>query len=151
MKDLFTKLTSHFLGYTFPALVQTPFDLPNCLNSSYHGFNKQLETFLRDFGPDLIASRDCCRFVSCIPMIWFSHSTTSQRFLLDWHLETLEGIWEQWTHCFVEEISSVHMLCLYKCSSAYLGQIEWLFHETATFKYPSIFIIVKYCYSHRRS
>ncbi len=29
----------------------THFCLQNCLNSSWHGFNKVLETFLRDFGP----------------------------------------------------------------------------------------------------
>ncbi len=36
-------LTGHF--------IRTPFCLQNCLNSSWHRFNKVLETFLTDFGP----------------------------------------------------------------------------------------------------
>ncbi len=31
--------------------IWTPFCLQNCLNSSWHRFNKVLETFIRDFGP----------------------------------------------------------------------------------------------------
>ncbi len=42
-------LTGHFIRYTL--LVTLPFCLQNCLNSSWHRFNKVLETFLRDFGP----------------------------------------------------------------------------------------------------
>jgi len=44
-------------------LGRIPFYLQNCLNSSLHGFNKVLETFLRDFGPYWHDSI-CCRLVS---------------------------------------------------------------------------------------
>ncbi len=44
-------LTGHFIRYTLLVRVWTPFCLQNCLNSSWHRFNKVLETFLRDFGP----------------------------------------------------------------------------------------------------
>ncbi len=40
-----------FIRYTFLVPDWTPFSLQNCLNSSWHRFNKVLETFLRDFGP----------------------------------------------------------------------------------------------------
>ncbi len=43
--------TFHFIRYTLLVRVWTPFCLQNCLNSSWHRFNKVLETFLRDFGP----------------------------------------------------------------------------------------------------
>ncbi len=44
-------LTGHFIMYTLLVPGWTPFCLQNCLNSSWHRFNKVLETFLRDFGP----------------------------------------------------------------------------------------------------
>ncbi len=44
-------LTGLFLRYTLLVPGWTPFCLQNCLNSSWHRFNKVLETFLRDFGP----------------------------------------------------------------------------------------------------
>ncbi len=44
-------LTGHFIRYTLLVPGWTPFCLQNCLNSSWHRFNKVLETFLRDFGP----------------------------------------------------------------------------------------------------
>ncbi len=44
-------LTGHFIRYTLLVAGWTPFCLQNCLNSSWHWFNKVLETFLRDFGP----------------------------------------------------------------------------------------------------
>ncbi len=44
-------LTCHFIRYTLLVMGWTPFCLQNCLNSSWHKFNKVLETFLGDFGP----------------------------------------------------------------------------------------------------
>ncbi len=44
-------LTGHFIRYTLLVPGLTPFCLQNCLNSSWHRFNKVLEIFLRDFGP----------------------------------------------------------------------------------------------------
>ncbi len=41
----------HFIGYTLLVPSWTHFSLQNCLNSSWHKFNKVLETFLRDVGP----------------------------------------------------------------------------------------------------
>ncbi len=40
-----------FIRYTLLVPGWTPFCSQNCLNSSWHRFNKVLETFLRDFGP----------------------------------------------------------------------------------------------------
>ncbi len=74
------KLTGHFIRYTLLVPGWTPFCLQNCLNSSWHRFNKVLETFLRDFGHiDMIVSHSCCRFVGCTSMMWISRSSTSQR------------------------------------------------------------------------
>ncbi|AWO96124.1 Kinesin-like protein, partial [Scophthalmus maximus] len=50
-KQEFQKCECHFIRYTLLVKVWTPFCLQNCLNSSWHTFNKVLETFLRDFGP----------------------------------------------------------------------------------------------------
>ncbi len=44
-------LTGHFIRYTLLVPGWTPFCLQNCLNYSWHRFNKVLETLLRDFGP----------------------------------------------------------------------------------------------------
>ncbi|KAG8536220.1 hypothetical protein GDO81_026873 [Engystomops pustulosus] len=44
-------LTGHFIRYNMLVMGWTPFCLQNCLNSSWHRFNKVLEAFLRDFGP----------------------------------------------------------------------------------------------------
>ncbi len=44
-------LTGHFIRYTLLVLGWTHFCLQNCLNSSWHRFNKVLETFFSDFGP----------------------------------------------------------------------------------------------------
>ncbi len=44
-------LTGHFIRYTLLVTGLTHFCLQSCLNSSWHRFNKVLETFLRDFGP----------------------------------------------------------------------------------------------------
>ncbi len=44
-------LTGHFIRYTLLVPYWTPFCLQNCFNSSWHRFNKVLETFLTDFGP----------------------------------------------------------------------------------------------------
>ncbi len=43
-------ITGHFIRYTLLVPGWTPFCVQNCLNSSWHRFNKVLETFLRDFG-----------------------------------------------------------------------------------------------------
>ncbi len=43
-------LIGHFIRYTLLVPGWTHFCLQNCLNSSWHRFNKVLETFLRDFG-----------------------------------------------------------------------------------------------------
>ncbi len=73
-------LTGHFIRYILLVPGWTPFCLQNCLNSSWHKFNKVLETFLRDLvHNDMIASRSCCRFVGCTSMMRISRSTTSQR------------------------------------------------------------------------
>ncbi len=42
-------LTANFIRYTLLVPGWTPFCLQNCLNSSWHRFNKVMETFLRDF------------------------------------------------------------------------------------------------------
>ncbi len=44
-------LAGHFIRCTLLVPGWTPFWLQNYLNSSWHRFNKVLETFLRDFGP----------------------------------------------------------------------------------------------------
>ncbi len=44
-------LTGPFIRYTLLVPGWTLFCLQNCLNYSWHRFNKVLETFLRDFGP----------------------------------------------------------------------------------------------------
>ncbi len=44
-------LTGNFIRYTLLVPGWTPLCLQNCLNSSWHRFNKVLETFFRDFGP----------------------------------------------------------------------------------------------------
>ncbi len=73
-------LTSHFIRYTLLVLGWTPFCLQNCLKSSWHRFNKLLETFLRYLVHiDMIASRSYCRFVGCTSIMGISRSTTSQR------------------------------------------------------------------------
>ncbi len=74
--------TGHFIRYTLLVPGWTHFCLQNCLNSSWHRFNKVLETFLRKqilVHIDMISSRSCCRFVCCTSMMRISRSTTSQR------------------------------------------------------------------------
>ncbi len=44
-------LTDHFIRYTLLVPGWNPFCLQNCPNSSWHRFNKVLETLLRYFGP----------------------------------------------------------------------------------------------------
>ncbi len=44
-------LIGHFIRYTLLVPGWTPFCLQNCLNSSWHRFNKVLETFLWDLCP----------------------------------------------------------------------------------------------------
>lgn len=73
--------TIHFITYALLVLSWIPFCLQNCPNSSWHRFNKVMETFLKDF-VDMITSRRCCRFVSCTSMMQTSCSTSSQRFRL---------------------------------------------------------------------
>ncbi len=101
-------LTGHFIRYILLVPGWTPFFLQNCLNSSWHRFNKVLETFLRDFGPywhdsitvsaDLIKSAAHPWCESPVP----PHPKGA---LLDWDLVTVEDIWVKWTHCHVQETS----------------------------------------------
>ncbi len=73
-------LTCHFIRYTLLVPCRTPFCLQNCLNSSWHIFNKVLEHSSEILVHiDMIASRSSCRFVGCTSMTQISHSTTSQR------------------------------------------------------------------------
>ncbi len=51
LRNVGSALTGHFIRYTLLVPGWTPFCLQNCLNSSWHRFNKVLKTFLRDFGP----------------------------------------------------------------------------------------------------
>ncbi len=44
-------LTGHFIRYTLLVPCWTHFSFSDWLNSSWHRFNKVLETFLRDFSP----------------------------------------------------------------------------------------------------
>ncbi len=51
---IYITITGRFIRYTLLVLGWIPFCLQNCLNYSWHRFNKVLkgeETFLRDFGP----------------------------------------------------------------------------------------------------
>ncbi len=97
-------LTSHFIRYTLLVPDWILFCLQNCLNSSWHRFNKVLETVLRDFGPywhhavaaDLSAAHPWCE--SPVP----PHPKGA---LLDWDLVTVEAIWVKWTNCHVQETS----------------------------------------------
>ncbi len=98
-------LTGHFIRYTLLVPGWTPFCLQNCLNSSWHRFNKLLETFLRDFGPywhdSITQLLQICRLhihESLVP----PHPKGA---LLDWDLVTVEAIWVKWTHCHVQETS----------------------------------------------
>ncbi len=43
--------TGHLFRFTLLVLGRTPLCLQNCLNASWHRFNKMLEIFLRYFGP----------------------------------------------------------------------------------------------------
>ncbi len=61
-------------------LVWTHFCLQNCLNSSWHRFNKVLKHSSEILVHiDMISSHSCCRFVGCTSMMRISRSTTSQR------------------------------------------------------------------------
>ncbi len=72
-------LTGHFIRYTLLVPGWTHFSLQNCLNSSWHRFNKVLKHSSEILVHiDMIASRSCCRFVGCTSMMWISRSTTSQ-------------------------------------------------------------------------
>ncbi len=100
-------LTGHFIRYTFLVPGWTHFCLLNCLNSSWHRFNKVLETFLRDFGPYWHDS------ITQLLQIYRLHihdanlpvPTHPKAALLDWDLVTVEAIWVKWTHCHVQETS----------------------------------------------
>ncbi len=122
-------LTGHFIRYNSTGL--DPLFLQNCLNSSWHRFNKVLETFLRDFGHiDMIASCSCCRFVGCISMMWISRSTTSQRCSIGLrsgdcggHLSKVNSL----SCSRNQSASGFNVLCVQRWYSAYLGSNEWLF------------------------
>ncbi len=73
-------LIGHFIRYTLLVPGWTPFCLHNCLNSSWHRFNKVLKHSSEILiHIDMIVSRSCCRFVGCTSMMRISLSTTSQR------------------------------------------------------------------------
>ncbi len=70
------------IRYTLLVPGWTPFCLQNCLNSSWHRFNKVLKHSSEVLVHiDMIASRSCCRFVGCTSMMRISRSTTSQKVL----------------------------------------------------------------------
>ncbi len=99
-------LTGHFIRYTLLVTGLTPFCLQNCLNSSWHRFNKVLETFLRDFGHiDMIASHSCCRFVGCTSMMLISRSSTSQRCSIGLRSGDCGGHLSKVNSCHVQETS----------------------------------------------
>ncbi len=73
-------LTGHFIRYTLLVPGWTRFCLQNCLNSSWHRFNKVfLDSSEILVHIAMIASRSCCRFVGCTSMMQIFRSTTSQR------------------------------------------------------------------------
>ncbi len=75
-----THIYIHIHKYTLLVLGWTHFCLQSLLNSSWHRFNKVLKHSSEILVHiDIIASRSCCRFVGCTPMMQISHSTTSQR------------------------------------------------------------------------
>ncbi len=84
-----------------------PFCLQNCLNSSWHRFNKVLETFLRDFCPywhdSIMQFLQICRLHIHEANLPFPPHPKGA--LLDWDLVTVEAIWVKWTHCHVQETS----------------------------------------------
>ncbi len=98
--------TGHFIRYTVLIQSWTHFCLQNCFNSSWHRFNKVLETFLRDFDPywhdSITQLLQICRLhihdESPVP----PHPKGA---LLDWDLGTVEAVWVKWTHCHVQETS----------------------------------------------
>ncbi len=97
-------LTGHFIRYTSLEPGWTHFCLQNCLNSSWHRFNKVLETFLRDFGPYLHDSITQLLQI-CRLHIHDANPPHPKDALLDWDLVTVKVIWVKWTHCYVQETS----------------------------------------------
>ncbi len=99
-------LTGHFIRYTLLVPGWTPFCLQNGLNSSWHRFNKLLETFLRYFGPywhdSITQLLQVCRLHIHDVNLPFHHIPK----LLYWiEIWWLEAIWVKWTHCHVQETS----------------------------------------------
>ncbi len=71
--------TGHFIRYTLLVPGWTSFCLQNCLNSSWHRFNKVLKHSSEILVHiDMIASHSSIRFIGCTSMMWISRSTTSQ-------------------------------------------------------------------------
>ena len=83
----------------------SPFCLQNGLNSSWHTFNKVLETFLRDFAPywhdSITQLLQMCRLHIYDGNLPFYPKAA----LLDWDLVTVEAVGVQGTHCDVQEAS----------------------------------------------
>ncbi len=103
-------LTGHFIRYTLLVPGWTPFCLQNCLNSSWHRFNKMLETFLRDFGPYWHDSIMQLLYICWLHIhdanLPFHHIPKVLYWIEIWWLwRTVEAIWVKWTHCHVQETS----------------------------------------------
>ncbi len=97
-------LAGHFIRYTLLVPGWTPFWLQNYLNSSWHRFNKVLETFLRDFGPywhDSIKQLlQICRLHIHDANLPFHHIPKVLYWIEIWWLWKP---WVKWTHCHVQE------------------------------------------------
>ncbi len=96
--------TGHFIRYTLLVLGWT-FCLQNCLNSSWHRFNKVSETFLRDFVPywhdSIMQLRLICRLHIHDANLPCHHIPK----VLYWDLVIVEAIWVKRTNCHVQETS----------------------------------------------
>ncbi len=136
-------LTGRFIRYTLLVQDWTSFCLQNCLNYSWHRFDKVLETFLRDFGPYwhdsitqllhlLLTLPSECRsrnrdssdqatfFQSSIVQVWWACVNCSLRFMF---LADRSG-----TRCgLLLSASGFEMFCVQRWYSAYLGCNKWLF------------------------
>ncbi len=106
IKFLQYTLTEHFIRYTLLVQGWTLVCLQNCLNSSWHIFNKVLETFLRDFGPYWHDSKtqflQICRLHIHDVNLPFHHIPKMLYWIDIWWLE---AIWVKWTNCHVQETS----------------------------------------------
>ncbi len=100
-----TKVLRLFISYTLLVPGWTSFCLQNCFKSSWHRFNKVLETFLRDFGPYWHDSITQLLQICSAAHPWCESPVPPHHkdALLDWDLVIVEAIWVKWTHCHVQE------------------------------------------------